>query len=234
MVSLTTEVLRPLRRLERLELRNDYWQCNPDFLAIESWIISKRITYEKQCKRKLPKMSEKIISAVTPEKEAVDVNDVWNVLFENNTAIVTPQPTTPMTTLEKFDKEFSSIQAFIIGIEIGLAIGIVGTYIWLRAFCKCGQLDCTRPQTRRQRRRAQRAEGDMRTNLLWSNVINPDLETPPLYRRQLSLPETSPPLPTYGLPGVVEAGLRVDAIRLPIPDRSETPPPPYNECRINV
>lgn len=233
MVSLTTEVLRPLRRLERLELRNDYWQCNPDFIAIESWIISRRITYEKQCKRKSPKMFDKIISAVTPEKEDVDVNDVWNVTFENNTSLVTPpEPTTPMSTMEKFDKEFSSIQAFIIGLEIGLAIGIVGTYIWLRKFCKCGQMDCTRPQTRRQVRRAQRADADMRTNLLWSNIINPDLETPPLYRRQLSLPERSPPFPTYGLPGVVEAGLQVDAIRLP--DRSETPPPPYHECRINI
>lgn len=233
MVSLTTEVLRPLRRLERLELRNDYWQCNPDFIAIESWIISRRITYEKQCKRKSPKMFDKIISAVTAEKEDVDVNDVWNVTFENNTSLVTPpEPTTPMSTMEKFDKEFSSIQAFIIGLEIGLAIGIVGTYIWLRKFCKCGQMDCTRPQTRRQVRRAQRADADMRTNLLWSNIINPDLETPPLYRRQLSLPERSPPFPTYGLPGVVEAGLQVDAIRLP--DRSETPPPPYHECRINI
>lgn len=231
MVSLNTEVLRPLRRLQRLELRNEYWQCNPDFIALETWIVSHGITYDKQCKRKMPKMSEKMVSLVTPEKKIVDVQEVWNMTVKKNVTFP-PHPTIPLTPFQKFDTEFSSVQAFIIGLEVGLAIGIVGTYIWLRSLCKCAKLNCTRPETRRQRRRAQRVDGDMRTNLLWSNVINPDMETPPLFRRQLILPDRSPPISTYGLPGVVEARLQVDAIRLP--DRSETPPPPYNECRINI
>ncbi|XP_049874788.1 leucine-rich repeat-containing protein 38 [Pectinophora gossypiella] len=230
MVTLNTEVLRPMRKLQRIELRNDYWQCNPDFMAVESWIVSRGITYQKQCKRKMPKMSEKMIAAPSTEKPAVDVKDVWNVTTEKTDTVLETKPSTPMTPFQKFDKEFSSFQAFIIGVEIGLAIGIVGTYIWLRKFCKCGQLDCTRPDTRRERRRAQRVDAD-RTTLLWSSVINPDTETPPIYRRQLSLPDRAPPFPTYGLPGVVEAGLQIDAIRAP---RAETPPPPYNECRINI
>ncbi|KAI5644950.1 leucine rich repeat domain-containing protein [Phthorimaea operculella] len=228
MVTISTEVLRPLRKLERLELRNEFWRCNPEFIAFETWIVSRSITYEKQCRKKMPKMSERMISAVVTERHEIDVNDVWNITSKTTT---TEAPKKKLTPFQKFDKEFSSSQAFILGLEIGLGIGIVGTYIWLRKFCKCGQLSCARPQTRRERRRIQRADADMRANLLWSTVINPDLETPPLYRRQVSLPDRPPPFPTYGLPGIVEAGLQVDAIRAP---RAETPPPPYNDCRINI
>ncbi|XP_026738692.1 leucine-rich repeat transmembrane neuronal protein 4 [Trichoplusia ni] len=232
-VTLNTEVLLPLRKLERIELRNDYWQCNTAFTALEDWITSRGITYQKQCTKRGPNMSEKMIAVAPPiEKVQVDLNEVWNITTEKNET-ATEMPPRPLTPFEKFDKEFSSLQAFIIGMEIGLAFGIVGTYIWLNKFCTCGALRCDRPQNRRQRRRRmQRLEGDMRTNLLWSTIVNPDLETPPLYRRELSLPDRSPPFPTYGLPIVTEAPLQVDAIRLP--DRSETPPPPYNDCRINI
>lgn len=232
-VTLKTELLLPLRKLERIELRNDYWQCNKDFLAVENWITSRGITYEKQCKKRTPQMSEKIISVIpVVEKKEVDVNEIWNITTDQINPVA-EQPPPPLTPYEKFDQEFSSVKAFIIGIEIGLAIGIVGTYIWLNKFCTCGALSCTRTQTRRQRRRRmQRFEGDMRTNLLWSTIVNPDLETPPSFRRQLSLPDRSAPFPTYGLPGFTEAPLQIDAIRLP--DRAETPPPPYNDCRINI
>lgn len=229
-LSITMEVLQPLRRLQRLELRNEYWQCNRDSMAVESWILSKNIEYEKQCKRKLPKMSEKMISDVPVVGKEVDLNKVWNITVEKNKTYV-EEPKKPLTPLEKFDQEFSALQAFAIGLEIGLGVGVVGTYIWLRRFCYCGRLNCTRPETRRQRRR-RRLEGDMRTNLLWSTVINPDTETPPLFRRQMSLPERHAPVLTYGLPIAETAPLQVDAVRLP--DRSETPPPPYNECRINI
>lgn len=222
MVTINTEVLRPMRKLERIELRNEYWHCNPDFIAVENWLISKQISYEKQCKKKSPKMSEKMISRVPIEREPIEIEKVWNItMLHNETKILTPR-NPPLTPLEKFDKDFSALQAFIIGVEIGLAIGIIATYIWLRSLCRCTPLGF-RAQTRRERRRA-RLDGDMRTNLLWSNVINPDLETPPLYRRQYSLPDRSPP---YGIPGVTEAQLQIDAVRLP--SRSETPPPPYNE-----
>ncbi|KAJ8736178.1 hypothetical protein PYW08_006834 [Mythimna loreyi] len=234
-VTLKTELLLPLRKLERIELRNDYWQCNTEFITVENWITSQGITYERQCKKRQPQMSEKIISIVpaVEEKSEVDVSDIWNMTTHNNVSVQTDQPSTPLTPYEKFDKEFSSVKAFVIGVEIGLAIGIVGTYIWLSKFCKCGALHCGRQPTRRQRRRRmQRLDGDMRTNLLWSTIVNPDLETPPSFRRQLSLPERRAPFPTYGLPGFTEAPLHIDAIRLP--DRAETPPPPYNDCRINI
>lgn len=176
-------------------------------------------------------MSEKMISVepILP-KEPVDIGDVWNITTNINDTTIEP-PRQPLTPVEKFDKEFSAIQAFVIGIEIGLAVGIIGTYIWLNKFCTCGALSC-RPQTRRTRRRMHRMDNDMRTNLLWSTVVNPDLETPPSYRRQLSLPDRSPPFPTYGLPRVTAAPLQIDAVRLP--DRGETPPPPYNDCRISI
>ncbi|CAK1602262.1 unnamed protein product [Parnassius mnemosyne] len=233
MISINFEVLRPLKKLERVELRNEYWQCNPAFIAVESWIVSRGITYSKQCKKKLPKMSEKMISVVTPEKEAVDVDRVWNITKSENKTIPSDVPTRSLTPFEKFDKDFSAVQAFVMGLEVGLAIGVVGTYVWLRQFCKCGSLMCLRSDNSRPRRRNHRlADGDMRTNLLLSNILNPDLETPPLYRRQLSLPERNAPFPAYGVPGVREPMLHADAIR--VPNRAETPPPPYNECRINV
>lgn len=177
-------------------------------------------------------MSEKMISVVVEEKKEVDVNEIWNITtVKNDTAV--EETNKPVTPFQKFDQDFSAVKAFILGIEIGLAIGIVGTYVWLNRFCTCRGLRCTRPQTRRQRRRRmQRFDGDMRTNLLWTSVVNPDLETPLSFRRQLSLPDRSAPFPTYGLPGVTEAPLQIDAIR--IPDRSETPPPPYHDCRINI
>lgn len=231
MVTLSTEVLQPLHKLERLELKNEYWNCDAALIAVESWILSQEITYEQICKKRMPKMFEKIISAVTPEKEEVDVNDVWNIKTNKNDSVAPiPKPKTPLTPFQKFDKEFSSFQALILGMEIGLGIGIVMTYIWLSSFCKCGRLRCARPKSRRERRREQRADADLRRSLLWTTVIHPDLETPPVFRRQLSLPDGSPPYPTYGLPGVVEAGLQIDAVRLP--DRAETPPPAYNECRM--
>ncbi|XP_063823244.1 insulin-like growth factor-binding protein complex acid labile subunit [Ostrinia nubilalis] len=237
-ITLNTKLLVPLKKLQRIELRNDYFQlrqCTSDFVAAESWIISRGITYQKQCRKKAPNMSEKMISMVPEEKEDVDVSQVWNITGTTAKNDTGPEiRATTLTPFEKFDKEFSSMQAFVIGIELGLAIGIVGTYIWLRKFCHCGQLNCIRPQTGRQRRRAQRVrETDMRTNLLWSNMISPDLDTPPSYRRHPSLPDRSPPLRTYGVPIVEAAALQVDAIRPP--DRAETPPPPYNEsCRIVV
>lgn len=232
MVSLNVETLRPMRKLARLEIRNDYLQCNTDFIAMEAWLVSQGITYRKQCQKKLPNMSEKMIAIESPPKEDVDISDIWNITsIENITSL--EEPTKPLSPFSKFDEDFSAIQAFVIGLEVGLALGIVATYLWLRKFCQCGQLSCTRPQTRRQRRRARRIiDGDMRTNLLWSTVVNPDLATPPVFRRQLSLPDRSPPFPIYGLPGISEASVQADAIRFE--DRAETPPPPYNECRINV
>lgn len=232
-VTLKTELLLPLRKLERIELRNDYWQCSTEFMAVENWITSRGITYEKQCKKRQPQMSEKIISLdPVVERKEVDLSDIWNITTDKNVSVPVEQPP-PLTPYEKFDQEFSSVKAFIIGVEIGLAIGIVSTYIWLSKFCKCSALHCGRPQTRRQRRRRMQGfDGDMRTNLLWSTIVNPDLETPPSFRRQLSLPDRRAPFHTYGLPGFTEAALQVDAIRLP--DRGETPPPPYNDCRINI
>lgn len=169
-------------------------------------------------------MSEKMISLVV-KQDPVDIETVWNVTVKNNTlAEVKTNKTEPLTPFQKFDKEFSAIQALVIGLEVGLALGIVGTYIWLTRLCSCSALFSRRRQTNRRRRR--RIEGDMRANLLRNNGVNPNLETPPFYRRQLSLPDRSPPFPGNGI-----AGLHVDAIRM---DRAETPPPPYNECRLNV
>lgn len=230
LISLNTEVLKPLRKLERLELQNDYWNCDSNFMAVEAWITSHRISYMKKCVRRSPKMFEKIISAAPVERTDVDVKDVWNITSEKNETLPILKPTKRLAWYEKLDKEFSSSQAFIIGLELGLAIGIVVTYIWLRSLCGCRRVNCTQPQTRRQRRRAQRVDGDMRTNLLWGSGMNPDLETPPSYRRQLSLPERSPPRP-YGVPVRREAALHADAVRVP---RGDTPPPPYHECRINI
>lgn len=231
MITLNTLVLQPLEKLERIELRNKYWTCDSSFIAVESWILSRGITYEKICKDKRPKMFEKIISAVTPEKEEVDVNNIWNITKNKNDSVVPMlKPTTPLTPFKKFDKEFPSFQALILGVEIGLGLGIVGTYIWLRSLCKCGHWSCAIPKSRRQRRRERRADAETRSSLLWTTIIHPDLETPPAFRRQLSLLDESLPYPTYGLPGVVEAGLQIDAVCLP--DRAETPPPAYNECRM--
>ncbi|CAG9796440.1 unnamed protein product [Diatraea saccharalis] len=230
-VTFGTQVLAPLRKLQKIELKSDYLKCTAGFMNVETFIIDHDIIYKKQCSKLAPKMSEKIISLVTVEKEEVNVNDVWNIT-RPETEPGHVETTTPLTPFEKFDKKFSAFQAFILGLELGLAIGVVGTYIWLRQFCKCGQLTCFR--SRRETRRIQRRrDGDMRTSLLWNNIISPDLETPPTFRRQLSLPDRGPPYPTYGVPVVRQAApLQVDAIRLP--NRAETPPPPYHECRINM
>ncbi|CAH2050677.1 unnamed protein product, partial [Iphiclides podalirius] len=226
MITVSLEALRPLRKLQRIELRNEYLQCNPGFMAVETWIVSHGIVYSSQCKKKLPKMSEKMVSLVSTKKEVVDIESVWNVTKGINETSPSTVTTKPLTPFKKFDEEFSAFQAFVIGLEVGLAIGIVGTYVWLRQFCKCGNLICARNNNRRQRRRIHRlADGDMRANLLWGNVLNPNLETPPFYRRQLSLPESNVPVAR-------ETALHADAIR--VPNRSETPPPPYNECRINI
>lgn len=173
-------------------------------------------------------MSEKMISQVPVPKEEVELDKIWNITAPKNDTNIVMDKIKPLTPLEKFDKEFSALQAFVIGLELGLALGIVGTYVWLRRVCII-PFTCSRPQTRRERRRLQ-MDGDMRASLLWSTLINPDMETPPPFRRQLSLPDGSPP---YGIPGVTEARLQVDAIRMP-EDRSETPPPPYYDFRSNV
>ncbi|KAL4716965.1 hypothetical protein ACJJTC_012776 [Scirpophaga incertulas] len=231
-VTLSTQVLAPLRKLDRIELRSDYLKCTQDFITVESWIASRGIAYQKYCTKRTSNMFEKIIAAPKIEKEEVDVNNVWNMTKPVNN--VTSVPETPLTPFEKFDKDFSAVQAFIIGLELGLAFGVVMTYIWLRKFCKCGQLNCSRDQSRRRNRRLRRLrDSDMRASLLWNTVITPDSVTPPTFRRQMSMPDRNQ-VPTYGVPVVREAGLRVDAIRVPRPARSETPPPPYNECRITV
>lgn len=223
MVTFNLDVIRPLRKLDRIELRNDYWQCNPDFIAVETWITSHNIKYEKKCTKKLPKMSEKMISLV-PNRDAVDIVKVWNVTVEkNNTIEDKTNKTLLLTPFQKFDRDFSAVQAFIIGLEIGLTIGAFVTYIWLMGCCSFRS--CCKSDQARHRRRQR--DGDMRTNLLWSHVSNPDFDTPPFYRRELSLPDRAPPFQSYGA-----AGLHVDAIR--IEDRSETPPPPYNDCRLSA
>ncbi|CAH0405253.1 unnamed protein product [Chilo suppressalis] len=231
-VTFSAQVLAPLRKLQRIELKSDYLKCTADFMAVEIWLIAHGVTYKKQCNKLAPNMSEKIISVVNVEKEDVDVNDVWNIT-KPATDLGHDETTTPMTPFQKFDKEFSAFQAFILGLELGLAFGVIATYIWLRQFCKCGQLTCLQPRRRQNRRTQIRRDGDMRAGLLWNNVISPDLETPPSFRRQVSLPDRTAPYQTYGVPIVREAApLQVDAIRLP--DRAETPPPPYHECRINI
>ncbi|XP_045499458.1 leucine-rich repeat transmembrane neuronal protein 3 [Colias croceus] len=218
MVTVNLDVLRPLRKLKRIELRNDYWQCNADFKATEEWIVSHEIAYEKICKQRIPKMFEKMISVVPIERKPVDVDAVWNITKANETQVPPKEP--PLTPFQKFDKNFSALQAFVIGVEIGMAIGIIATYVWLRQICSCRQL-FSRPQTRRDRWRRRR-EGDMRNRLLWNAIVHSDMETPPIYRRQV---ETGPSAPR--LSGIREGNANVD-------ERAETPPPPYNECRVNL
>ncbi|CAK1540187.1 unnamed protein product [Leptosia nina] len=208
MVTLSLDVLRPLRKLTRLELRNDYWQCNANFIATETWIVTRGIAYEKKC-RTHPKMSEKMISLVR-DRKPLDIDDIWNITANNATD--KGNDTKPLTPFQKFDRNFSALQAFVIGLELGLAIGIVATYMWLRRVCA---FSCRRPQIREGRR--VRREGDMRNRLLW-NAINTDVETPPIYRRQVPVPS---------------APFRTQPRQVPTPERAETPPPPYQECRLN-
>lgn len=227
-MTMDINLLKPIKKLERMELENEYWKCTKDFMAVESWIVNKGVIYKKQCKKLTSKMFEKMISMDVNETE-VDTNDVWNIT--NVKYNITRPKMKELTPLQKFDKEFPSIQAFILGLEIGLAIGILGAYIWLRNICKCRGFKWTRPETRRQRLRRERvAENDMNANLLWANANNPNLETPPPFRRQFSLPIVSE-LPTYGLHSIREASELFDVVR---PGRVETPPPPYNECRVQL
>ncbi|XP_004930073.1 leucine-rich repeat-containing protein 70 isoform X1 [Bombyx mori] len=220
-VILSENVLKPLNKLERLEMWSGYWQCSPDFIAIETWIKSKGINYQNQC-TKGPKRSEKIISTVSLEKAPVDLSTVWNTTVNKNETTKVTESKRPLTPLEKFDREFSAIQALVMGLEMGLAIGIVGTYVWLRRFFSCARFSC-RANVRRRTRRLQRSDAEMRANLLWSTIINPDVETPP------TAPNRRPP---GGVSNTTDGARHADAIR--VPNRSETPPPPYNECCINI
>lgn len=223
MITLHFDVLQPLKKIKRLKLQNDYWHCTAEFLKLEDWIKSRNIEYEVQCRKKLPKMFEKIISMQIEDRQDIDINKIWNLTeAANKTKSTTPKR--KLTSFETFDEEFPAFKAFLLGLEVGLAVGIVGTFLWLRNVCKCGHLRCKKPQTRRQRRRVRLDE--IRTNLLW-NPPNSELDTPPPLRRQ-TLPDGGPPYPVYGLPGMVP--LRLTGFR----ERSESPPPPYNECRVSV
>ncbi|VVC93324.1 unnamed protein product [Leptidea sinapis] len=225
LVTINLDVLRPMRKLNRLELRNDYWQCNPDFIATETWITSHDIAYQKICAKRSPKMFEKMISVVEVEKDPVEIENVWNITSDSNTTDVVPTPKTPLTPFQKFDRNFSALQAFVIGVEVGLAIGIVATYVWLRSVRSCTRL-MNRRRSLRERRRMRRREGDMRNLLLWNPGIPRNLETPPIYRRQ-GLITDSDTVNTQGLPSR-EINMYADD------GRSETPPPPYHECRLNL
>lgn len=228
MVAMDVEVLKPLTKLERIELESDYWRCTSEFMSVETWILSRKIVYRKQCKKMTSKMMDKMISAIPNDKE-VDVTSIWNITNVNKNLTKSQEKKKTLTPFQKFDRDFPATQSFILGLEVGLAIGILGTYIWLRSLCKCGKLSCARPVTRRQAQRRQRmAESDMNTNLLWANITNPNLETPPPLRRQSSLPEVFYPLPNCGLQSITEVSELYDVI---MPRRAETPPPPYDECR---
>lgn len=231
MITLNKEVLLPLKKLERLELKSSYWKCNKEFIALEEWILSQEVVYEKHC-RAMPKMFERMISVVSNEtSEEVNVTDVWVIpktVDTNSTTITNNNNTKKLTPFETFEREFSSLQAFILGAEIGLGIGIVGTYLWLRRVCKCSAIKFRRIETRRQRMRRIRMENDMTANLLYITTPNPNLETPPSMRRDLSLPDFASAVPNYGLHSMREASALYDVIR---PGTCETPPPPYNECR---
>ncbi|GBP11042.1 Slit homolog 3 protein [Eumeta japonica] len=223
MISINIALLTPLRKLGMLKLQSEYVHCEREFMTVESWIESKGIEYEKQCKRLIPKQSEKMIYAVDETKDELDVSKVWNITKNNSTVI--PKESKNQTVMS-----YPTTQVFIMGLEVGLAVGILGTYFWLKSLCKCGALSCRRPQTRRQQRRTQRiADTELRQNLLWASIITPDLETPPSSRRQLSLPDRAPPFPTFGLNSGGETTSQVADS-----SRSETPPPPYHECSINI
>ncbi|XP_041975475.1 leucine-rich repeat-containing G-protein coupled receptor 6 [Aricia agestis] len=228
-VTFNIDIIRPLMKLERIELRNDYLHCSPDIIAAETYIASQRIAYNKLCTKKLPKISEKMISMVT-EREPVNIDGIWNETSEKNRTEPVLQQNKTLTPFEKFDKDFSAFQAFVIGLEVGLAVGVVGTYVWLRRFCSCGQLNCIAPRRRRPRNR----NDEVRTNLLRNHFVNVDLETPPIFRREMPdrrapgpptapVYETISPRPTRDPPSMA------DVIRRP-----ETPPPPYHECRLNI
>lgn len=237
MVTMSLDVLNPIRKLEIIKLKNEYWRCTDEFRAVENWIVDKGITYSKQCKPIMPKMSEKIIMSDNESNTqvTVDTKDVWNIPKPNDNNISLQNKSTNLSGFERFNKEFPALQAFILGLEIGLGLGIVIAYIWLQNVWKCGKLNCRMrlPETRRQRLRRQRiAENDLNANLLWGNTVNPDLQTPPTIRRRSSLPDivgASRMSSNFGLTGMREASAIFDVIR---PGRPETPPPPYNECRI--
>ncbi|KAI8429220.1 hypothetical protein MSG28_007745 [Choristoneura fumiferana] len=156
-------------------------------------------------------MFEKMISAVPVERVDVDVSDIWNITIIKNETVPVLKPSKELTWFQRSIKNF----------RLARRLNCLHIRL-LRALCGCRRVNCARPLTRRQQRRAQRmADSDMRTNLLWSSAVNPDLETPPSYRRRLSLPDGSAPYPTYGIPGPRGTIIQADAIRL----RTEAKPP---------
>lgn len=258
MIGLKINIFEPTKNLRFLNLNNNNWHCSDEFEQLEEWLSDKKIEYQNQCKPVLKKFEEikLLYPSKTSEDEEQDLDELWMVENESEkTDDKIGKAEIDETFLMLYNERVPSLISLLIGFQIGIVLGILGTYCWMAKLYKCNKP--VLPNRRHIRRLQRMNRNDVRDNLLWNIMQEESYATPPIARRQLSSFHSNLPLHTTNIEST-------NSIQAEIPDsqeinliqrnriqtdpstqnirrqnyeqenRPDTPPPTYNDCLRDV
>ncbi|XP_078045011.1 uncharacterized protein LOC144474217 isoform X2 [Augochlora pura] len=144
MIRLSRSVVQNLPHLKEISLEKNPWSCNNDMRDLHRHLVHKGVNFLEVCGQKYSKKSEKMMIAPTKDStnyryfaptNATATNTVIN---KNNLTSSSDNKTQLIDEESKKQMLFSnSLWLLIIGFILGMACGLVGSYIWLSGIYSC-------------------------------------------------------------------------------------------------
>lgn len=261
---ISVSIIEPLTKLKQINLQNNYWTCNTEFNEFENWLETRKIVHHYQCKPIVK--FERLQNFEDIKTESQDKNDELSSreeneneissreeidefsLYEDNSDELCPpsEPNkndnkenmfTDYTFLMLYNERVPSTISLLIGLQMGIVFGILGTYCWMGKLYKCKPIRLT---NHRRLRRMRRQELIAHQQLLsWNNTsFDENYMTPPTLRRSALNTFNARPLniienqnSTSNLSCEIDIPVTSTAANtIPGPGRPETPPPTYKDC----
>lgn len=232
LTQLSTPVISTLSNLRQINLQDNLWICNDAFNEFQNWLDSHNIEHQRQCgaTHKFEKLlnfeDSEIKSREETEWSEETLDEIWTRDIphsDEETVSVEPE-----SFLMLYNERVPSIISLLIGFQLGLVLGILGTYCWVKRLYKCKPIRLTNHRRLRRMRRQQLVED---TQLLsWNTSFNENFMTPPTPRRMIfSDVPPRPPIIENQNP-TCEINRPVTSADAPGSERPETPPPTYKDC----
>ncbi|XP_031844686.1 uncharacterized protein LOC116432244 [Nomia melanderi] len=149
MIQMSSAVLQTLHFLKKISVEGNPWLCNRVVQDLHTYLVHKNIEFSVICGKKYPKKFEKIVIAPAIKKPTYHQS-----IIANATVVVTqktePEVTKPLDDREKsiyktVAKETNIISLYwflVIGFILGIATGMVSSYIWLSGkYTQCWRRD---------------------------------------------------------------------------------------------
>ncbi|XP_077287648.1 uncharacterized protein LOC143912248 [Arctopsyche grandis] len=187
MIGLKINIFESMKNLRFLNLNNNSWHCNNEFVRLEEWLLVNKVKYQLQCKLNVKKFEEikMLSSSDTIEDEEQNLDELWIIEDKSEKRDdEIEKAEIDDTFLMLYNDRVPSLISLFIGFQVGIVMGILGTYCWMAKLYKCKKI--VLPNRRHIRRLQRMHQNEINDNLLWNFIQEERFATPPSTRRHLS------------------------------------------------